>query len=152
MLQKLLRVSAYSILLFLVLFRSAWSESAYDRQGDLIPPGAELWSNCVLERIIVGEHGHISSVIINDMMYTVDERTVVRTASGAITSLAKFDLKMLLDFYALDTLLTKVMPALPSQQESGVGLTEETGQAMAPEVQPASSNGQVRQEDGIWKN
>ena len=88
----------------------------------------------------------MKAVIIDDTIYRVDADTKVTKASGGSTSLTNFKPGTNLEFYALDGLLTKVMPALNSEvsgsPEVPVVTVPVTGSNSAP----------LHQEDGVWKN
>lgn len=140
----MLRVIAVAFVMSLLMIQVSWGETAYDRQGDVIRPGSEL-SEGVLDRIIVDENG-VESIIINDIVYNVDDDTKVTTASGRSTNLSNFEPGTNLDFYALAGLLTKVMPSLD---------TEEEGSNNDPVINTPTSGSNadaVHLEDGVWKN
>lgn len=139
---SILRVILFACVAHIMAFQLAWGETAYDRQGDVIPPGAELYEG-VLDRINI-EQDAIQSVIINDTSFRIDQHTKVKTASGGSTSLTKIAPGTHLEYYALEGLLTKVML---------VGNLKTNGTVNDPaKTAPAKASAPVKLQDGVWKN
>jgi hypothetical protein len=140
----MLRVVAVAFVMNILMLQPSWSETAYDRQGDVITPGAELWEG-VLDRINIDKN-EVQTVIINDTVYRVDADTKAKTASGRTTGLSSFKPGTNLEFYALDGLLTKVMPSLNSVA------TEDSNDPEMTAPNNVSNPASLHKEDGVWKN
>ena len=50
----ILRLVAIAFVINILMFQTSWGETAYDRQGDVIRPGAELREG-VLDRVNIEE-------------------------------------------------------------------------------------------------
>lgn len=137
---NVLRLIIIAFFMSIVMLQTSWSETAYDRQGDVIPPGAELLEG-VLDRVSIGQDQD-ETVIINDTIYRIDKYTLIKTVDGKLTNLSDFKPGIHVEFYVLEGLLTKLI---------SVSNTEENDSVKAP---PASGQqtGPVRKEGGIWKN
>ncbi len=140
----LLRMVTMTLFISIGLLQVCWGEAIYDRQGDIIPPGAEFMEGVLV--VVNTAQGREQSVIIGDSIYRVDENTIVKTSNGGMTGLAYFKPGTPIAFYALDGLLTKVMPALNPEETSKVDAPEKALPTSGTTSSP------VRLEGGVWKN
>ena len=91
-------------------------------------------------------HGN-SSVVINDLIFTVDKRTRFYSVSGSPVSLNSFNEDQNVEFAASDERVLKEMRKVKGTQ------TVESGSRSSDEGRPSSSdNGVLRLENGVWKN
>lgn len=140
----MLRVVAVAFVMSILAVGSSWGETAYDRQGDVISHGSEL-SEGVLDRVIL-EEDVVQGLIINDIIYHVDDATKATTANGRSTSITSFESGTNLEFYALDGLLTKVMPSLNTE------INDTDNDPVITPPTTGSGSVPVQMEDGVWKN
>lgn len=128
---------------FLTITTTVNGEPTYDLHGDLIYPGAEEFSGVIDGFEANGERRDI--IVINDSIYTIQSDAIFRNRAGGKTGLSSFQPGMIVKFYALDNLLTKMWET--EEDEEGIMIED-------PEVSPEqpARGDQVRQEDGVWTN
>lgn len=118
-------------------------EHSYDLHGDLIYPGAEEFDGIIDGFEANGVKENI--IVINDTIYSLHSDAIFRNRTGGRTGLSSFKVGMMIKFYALENMLTKMWDT-GEVEESMV----DEGPATSPE-QPASED-QIRQVDGVWTN
>lgn len=140
---RILMNNVFAVLVCVLVPVLALAEPTYDEQGDLIRPNAKKYEG-TLNGIGEAVRGVVAIVNINDTNYSVDEDTIYRNGKGRLTSISSFSQGMYVEYYAIDTLVTKMMvSATTAEQED--------------QVQPESpirksSGGDLRLENGVWKN
>lgn len=140
---KLYGLAVIAICCMLAVASTVSGEPTYDLHGDLIHPGAEEFTGMVDGFEANGERKDI--IVINDSIYTIDSGAVFRNSAGGKTGLSSFQDGMVVKFYALDNLLTKMWDT--GEVEEGIMVEEP---ATSPEQ--SSSGDPIRQEDGVWTN
>jgi hypothetical protein len=135
------------IVLFVVccLFMSlvAMAEPTYNDHGDLIRPNSERFSGTI-ESLGPESNGVISIVVINDTNYKVDGETIYRNIDGGKSSLSRLKIGMLVDFYAIEQLVTNLsVSANPDDNGDG----EHNDQPL-----PEPDQSDIWQDGGVWKN
>lgn len=124
----------------LLLTRPAIAEFAQDVHGDRIHPGADEYYG-VIDYIPEDVETGRQTVIINDSVYRLDEAVVFRSVTGGLADLSFFTPGMMVHYYALGNLLTKMWPT---------GEMHETAPAPSDEVEEDEEA--FRFEDGVWRN
>lgn len=122
---------------------SVSGEPTYDLHGDLIYPGAEEYTGVIDGFEALGEREDI--IVINDSIYEIRTDAIFRNRAGSKTGLSSFESGMIVKFFALDNLLTKMWDTGEDEEDTGVG-------EMDSSTQEPSGSGQIRQEDGVWTN
>lgn len=119
------------------------AESTYDEHGDLIRPNAERFSG-TFEDFGPEVDGVVSLIIMNDTNYKIDRETVYRDKDGGKSSLSRFKVGMLVDFYAIENLVTNLSVSGEFDENS---TARNNDQSTSVPIQ-----GKMRQEGGVWKN
>lgn len=121
----------------------ALAEPTFDKYGDLIRPEAEKYSGVIDEIGSEADNG-VQLIVINDTKYTVDNDTFYRNKSGGKSSLSRFSTGMVVDYYAIEYLVTNLSVSNDSD--------EDIEESMKDYNVPVPVQGEIRQEDGVWKN
>ncbi|MCP4338730.1 MAG: hypothetical protein GY799_07525 [Desulfobulbaceae bacterium] len=119
------------------------AEPTYDEHGDLIPPDSEKFSG-TLEGFGPEVSGVISIIIINDTNYKIDDDTVYRNKKGRKSSLSGFTNGMLVDYYAIEHLVTNL-----SVSANPIENAEQPQKNLSPDA-PVQND--FHQENGVWIN
>lgn len=121
------------------------AEPTYDDFGDLIRPDAKKNSG-ILEEIGPKIDGVVSTLVINDTNFSVDNQTFYRDANGRKSSLVRFKPGTLVDYYAIEYLVTNLSVAANSEEPASAE------NSRRDQSTPAPVQNELRQEDGVWKN
>lgn len=124
----------------LLLTRPATAEFMEDIHGDRIHPGAEEYYG-VVDDIPEDVETERQTIIINDSVFRIDDGVIFRSVNGDLTELSYFTPGMMVHYYALGNLLTKMWPT---------GEIHETAPPPPEESRDAEEG--FRLEDGVWRN
>ncbi len=132
-------LSGVLVMVFLMLSVAAWAEDREDRPygilGDPLPPGVEM------ER---GEFGGIDSealtLVVDDISYALLPEALYLTSGLSRTKISYFTEGMAVGLYRLNSTVYELWEVASPEGADGNGKKDTSGR------------GQVRFEDGVWKN
>jgi hypothetical protein len=123
----------------LLLSHPATAEFMQDVHGDRIHPGAEEYYGVIDDMPEQLEAGG-QVIIINDSVYRIDDGVMFRSVTGGLADLSFFTPGMMVHYYALGNLLTKMWP------------TGEMHETAPPSAEFGEDEEAFRFEDGLWRN
>lgn len=145
----LVLLSVVSTLLVLSSLPSWGGEKRQDIHGDLVPPGTKQFGGYIYF-IGATRPGTSSQVIrIDELFYTIDARTILRTKTGTITDITAFTPGMYVHYYAEGTLLTKMWESLPKEGPNSPTLS---GTAAPESGNKTRKKETLHLDNGVWKN
>lgn len=124
-----------------------YAERRQDVHGDIIALGAQRAEGKIY-RIdnAISDNGE-KLIVIDESIFTVDSSTVFRTISGDSANFSYFEVGDTVNYYFVDSLLTKMWEANPDETNIDTSKSE----IKSDDTQGVRAK-EIYMEDGVWKN